>query len=85
MSSQLLTERQIQILRSLRDNASGGNKQLFDQVLSGALPRSDIETICHKINDEYLMKGIKEDYSPNEYGRELEGLIDLINKPRIAP
>lgn len=29
------------------------------------------------------MEGINSDYSPNEYGLELEGLIDEINRPRL--
>lgn len=84
MSAGYLTERQIEILKSLRDKAYEGTKQLLEHAISGTLGRGDIEAVCQTINDEYLMKGIKEDYTPNEYGRELEGLLDLVNRPRIV-
>jgi hypothetical protein len=84
MSNGHLTERQIEILQYLRDKVTNGKNRLLDQVLSSTLPKSDIETVCQMINDEYLMKGIKEDYTPNEYGRELEELLDVVNRPRLA-
>jgi hypothetical protein len=79
-----LTERQIEILKSLRDKAGGVTKQLLERAISGPLPAGDIEAVCQSINDEYLMKGIKEGYAPNEYGRELESLLNAVNKPRIT-
>jgi hypothetical protein len=79
-----LTERQIEILKFFRDKAVGRAKQLLERTISGTLPTGDIEAVCQMINDEYLMKGIKEDYTPNEYGRELESLLDAVNRPRIA-
>jgi hypothetical protein len=78
-----LTERQIEILKILREKADQENKHLLDRAIRGSLPVSDTEAVCQIINDEFLMKGIKEDYTPNEYGRELESLLDLINRPRI--
>ena len=79
-----LTERQVEILRCLRDKAPSLSKRLFDDVLSGKLPKSDIEAVCQMINDEYLMKGIEENYSPNEYGRELEELLNVVNRPCLV-
>ncbi len=84
MSAGYLTERQIEILKSLRDRSNQETGLLLDRAINGTLPINDIESICRVINDEYLMKGIKEGYSPNEYGHELESLLDLINRPRIA-
>lgn len=84
MSTGQLTERQIEILRILRDKATVENKRLFDQILGNALPKSDIESVCQLINNEYLMYGIKEDYNPTEYGCELEGILNAINSSRLA-
>jgi len=84
MSAGYLTERQIEILKSLRDKADEGTKQLLGRAIGGTLPRGDIEAVCQAINNEYLMKGIKEDYTPSEYGRELEDLLDVVNRPRIV-
>lgn len=82
MSAGHLTERQIEILSSLKYNADETTRRLLDHTIGGTLLRGDIEAVCQTINDEYLIKGIKEDYSPNKYGRELESLLDLINRPR---
>jgi hypothetical protein len=78
------SERQIEILRSLKDNATDEKKTILDQALGQTLPAGDIESVCQLINDEYLMKGINPDYSPNDYGRELELLLDEVNRPRLS-
>jgi hypothetical protein len=79
-----LTERQVEILQCLRAKSTSSGKLLFEQVLTGKLPVSDIQAVCEMINDEYLMKGIKENYDPNEYGSELEQLLDVVNRPRVV-
>jgi hypothetical protein len=84
MTSEYLTGRQVEILRYLQDKVTSGKRRLLERVLSNTLPKSEIEKVCQLINDEYLMKGIKEDYSPNEYGRELEDLLDVVNRPRLT-
>jgi len=70
-----MTGRQIMILRSLRQNLSGTDDALLDDVINGRLSINDIQRVCGIINDEYLMNGIEEDYSPNQYGRDLENLL----------
>ncbi len=83
MNSQHLTKRQIDILESLRDRANVRIKELLERAIKGNLSENNIEAVCEAINDEYLMKGIKENYNPNEYGKELESLLDQINRPRL--
>src|SRR5262249_51338288 len=78
-----LTNRQVDILRSLRDKVSDDNRRLLDQVVSGTLPIDDIDIVRDLINEEYLMKGIREDYTSNAYGRELEQLVDFVYRPRF--
>lgn len=84
MNIETMTDRQITILRSLRENVSGKDADLLDDVISGRLAVNDIQRVCEIINDEYLMKGIEEDYSPNEYGLDLENLLNTVNAPRLA-
>jgi len=84
MSANYLIKRHIEILMSLRDRAGKDNKYLLDHAINGSLPRSDIEAVCQIINDEYLMHGIEKDYKPNDYGLELEKLLDAINRPRVS-
>lgn len=83
MNNVNLTDRQRQILCYLYTEASEQAKNLIQYTLDGVLPRGDIESVCHIINDEYLMKGMNEDYSPNTYGRELEALLDTVNRVRL--
>jgi hypothetical protein len=79
-----LTKRQIEILESLQRGGSEHKKELLSRALREELPRADIEAVCQLINDEFLMRGINPDYSPNEYGRELEQLLDAVNRPRLV-
>ena len=84
MNSYTLTERQLQILASLRDKAAEGKKQLLEDAINNKLAISDIEALCRILNDEFLMNGILDkNYTPNEYGHELEVLLDIINRPRL--
>lgn len=69
---------------SLRDLATEHEKELLDQILNDKLSLGDIQAVCLLINREYLMKGINSDYSPNGYGRELEKLLDVVNRPRLV-
>jgi hypothetical protein len=55
MSAGYLTERQIEILKSLRHETNEATKQLLDRAISGTLPRGEIEIVCQTINDEFLM------------------------------
>jgi hypothetical protein len=85
MNTSIFTERQVEILRLLRDTRDGEERMLLDRVLEGNLPKASIQVVCEMINDEFLMKGIKPDYTPNAYGYELETLLDVVNRPRVSP
>lgn len=79
-----LNSRQLALIQSVRDSASARDAEILEQVISGVSADYDIQRVCELINDEYLMKGIGEDYTPNEYGRELEALLNAINAPRLS-
>jgi hypothetical protein len=80
----VITSREIMILRRLREKLNGSDAELLENVINETLARNDVQRVCELINNEFLMKGIEEDYEPNEYGRELENLLDKVNAPRLS-
>ena len=84
MNKIILTDRQLEILHALRDKAAAGKKAHIQRIVDAAWDVSDIDVVCRIINDEYLMNGIERDYRPNAYGRELEELLNTVNKPRLT-
>lgn len=78
-----LTDRQKEILRNLRSKYAGKNASAFDNLEKGTVTFSEIDILCDLINAEFMMEGILPTYEPNEYGIELESLLDLINRPRL--
>ncbi|MFP6562461.1 hypothetical protein WJ542_29790 [Paraburkholderia sp. B3] len=79
-----LTTRQKNILGVLRTKDSGKNSDIFENLENGYIDPKDIEWVCGIINDEFMMKGIQLNFEPNDYGRELENLLDVINRPRLG-
>jgi hypothetical protein len=78
-----LTDRQSEIVSSLRFKDGGRNAAAFDNLEKGEMTFSEIDVLCGLINAEFMMEGILPNFEPNEYGLELEGLLDLINMPRL--
>ena len=68
----------------LRAKHDGKNAAALSSLLAGDLNLSDVGAHCDLINDEFMMEGITPDFEPNEYGRELEELLDLVNGPRLS-
>lgn len=80
----LLTDRQKEILSRLRVSDAGRNSTAFDHLERGEMDSSDIGALCDVINAEFMMEGILPNFEPNEYGLELEKLLDVINRPRLC-
>jgi len=78
------TDRQKEILSSLRVKDAGKNTAAFDSLEKGELTFSEIDVLCGLVNAEFMMEGILPTFEPNEYGLELERLLDLINRPRLS-
>ena len=78
-----LTDRQRQILQSLRERLSEDKSRYVASLLDGNTELSEIDALCRIIDDEYLMAGIEENYEPNDYGRELGILLNAVNMPRL--
>jgi hypothetical protein len=79
-----LTNRQIEIVSNLRIKDAGKNTAAFDSLNAGEMTFFEIDAICGLINAEFMMEGILPTFEPNEYGLELERLLDLINRPRLS-
>jgi hypothetical protein len=80
-----LADRQKEILSKLRINDAEKNSLAFANLENGQVSFADVDALCSVINVEFMMKGILPSFEPNEYGLELEKLLDLINKPRLDP
>ena len=78
-----LNQRQHTILRSLCLKTNTGDQYLFDKFIEEKLDFNEIEKLCSIINNEFLMEGIMPNYEPNDYGLELEDLLDIVNSSRI--
>ncbi|MCC8392165.1 hypothetical protein LJ656_06150 [Paraburkholderia sp. MMS20-SJTR3] len=79
-----LTDRQKEIVSSLRAKDAGKNAAAFNSLEKGVMTFADIDALCGIINAEFMMEGILPTFEPNLYGLELERLLDLINRPRLS-
>ncbi|MDR2209473.1 MAG: hypothetical protein LBE22_10945 [Azoarcus sp.] len=82
-----LTDRQKEIVSSLRVKDEGKNVEVFDSLEKGSMIFAEIEILCD-LNAEFMMEGILPTFEPNEYGlftgrRFLEGYQILL--VRLAP
>jgi hypothetical protein len=80
----LLTDRQMEILSGLLASDAGKNSPASVTLENGQVSLSDVDALCGLINAEFMMKGILPSFEPNEYGIELERLLDIVNKPRLG-
>lgn len=80
--SRFLTDAQWQLLCLLCFLAGMRQKKIFDDLFESSSSSNDIDEICELISDEFLMHGLKEDFEPNNYGLELELLLDAVNRCR---
>lgn len=80
-----LTDRQKKIISTLRVKDGGANASAFESMEKGEMNFSQIETMCGLINAEFMMEGILSSFEPNEYGLELEELLDVVNRARVHP
>ncbi len=67
----------------LRSKALPQDADILNDAINKNLKSKDIQRVCELINDEYMMNGIREDYSPNEYGKDLNTLLNSVNEPRL--
>jgi len=82
MSGHLTLEQQ-GIIRSIINNASPENIDLIEKATNGTLSTDEIDEMCDLISKEFMMNGINEDFEPNNYGRALEDILDIVNRKRL--
>ena len=78
---QKLTNRQIEIVKKvfLGDNFNS----FIIRIERNELHLQEIEEACLVLNKEFLMNGIDEEFEATSYGKEIEDVIDIINRPRL--
>lgn len=47
------------------------------------IPSWKVDQLCNWINNEFMMRGLAENDQPNEYGLQLEQLLDVVNRLRL--
>ena len=80
--SSFLTSAQWQLLFSLCVMAGALQLTLAEKMLNGSLSSSEVDGLCELISNEFLIRGIEENFEPNSYGLELELLLDALNRGR---
>lgn len=76
-----LSNRQEEIIAKLYGTASAPS--LVQRILTEQLAVAEIEDVSLRINEEFLTHGLGLDYEPNEYGLELDALLEIVNRPRL--
>ncbi|MEA9393598.1 hypothetical protein SJI19_24275 [Acerihabitans sp. TG2] len=79
----VLTSAQWQLLLELCSLAGEFQLSLAEKLFYGTISSDEIGELCELISNEFLMNGIEENFEPNSYGRELEALMDVVNRRRL--
>ncbi|WP_241613742.1 hypothetical protein [Rosenbergiella epipactidis] len=53
---------------------------LAEKAILGKLTSNEAEVLCSLISNEFMLNGITESFEPNDYGKELEELLDAVNQ-----
>ncbi|WSG73674.1 hypothetical protein U8P80_20030 [Rhizobium beringeri] len=78
---QKLTERQKTILTCVLNEKDAS--LWIAAIQAGNLSFEQIEEACDLLSGAFHMNGIDENFEPNDYGKEIEALIDVVNRPRL--
>jgi hypothetical protein len=81
MMKQKLTDRQKMVLAQIFKDEN--LECLIGKIENESLIFSEIEKACDLISGEFHMKGIDANFEANEYGVEVEALLDVVNRPRL--
>lgn len=77
-----LSESQREMVRAL---FPGDTDHWVSRIEAGALTTEEIEWACDVLNDEFHMNGIDQNFEATEHGKNVEALLDLVNRPRLHP
>ncbi|MGC6388433.1 hypothetical protein ACMV8I_12335 [Ewingella sp. S1.OA.A_B6] len=78
--SNILTLRHQQIIATL---CGSDHSMIASKIMNNLLTPNEIEDLCGLISNEFMLNGITEDFEPSEYGKELETLLDIVNRKRL--
>ncbi len=78
-----LSNDQLPLLLELCRSAGPLQLDLAKKLLNEELSLIERDELCELISNEFMMSGIEESFEPNEYGRELEKLLDSVNRGRL--
>jgi hypothetical protein len=78
-----LTDDQLRLLLELCRSAGPLQLGLAEKLMNEKISPLEIDELCELISNEFMMNGIEESFEPNEYGRELENLLDSVNTGRL--
>lgn len=78
-----LTNKEIYILKTIMEKSDRNDAKILKAAIDGIIEINNIQRLCELINEEFLMEGIREDFEPNEYGKEIAAILNKINAPRL--
>ena len=78
-----LTDHQLQLLLKLCRSAGPLQLSLAEKLVNEKISPNERDELCELISNEFMMNGIEESFEPNDYGRELENLLDAVNRGRL--
>ncbi|WP_162979219.1 hypothetical protein [Pseudomonas aeruginosa] len=67
----------------LARGVGGAKISLAERAIAGDVSVDDVDELCELISNEFMMKGIEANFEPNNYGLELEALLDAVNRDRL--
>lgn len=78
-----MTKDQTRLLLYVCRSAESLQLLLAEKLINEIISPYEIDELCELISNEFMMNGIQESYEPNDYGRELEKLLDAVNRGRL--
>ncbi len=78
--NQKLTEQHQGIMQSIFGHDAA---KWIERVEGERLTFPQIEYVCSKLLADFHMNGIDANFEANSYGKTIEDLIDIVNRPRL--
>jgi hypothetical protein len=60
-----------------------GNNDWIARIENGKLTSSEINLVIDALSNEFHIKGIDSNYEATLYGKEVEKVIDIVNRIRL--
>lgn len=77
-----LTQRQIEIVRQIKFR-NKREKIMLDRLACCEVLAEDIDELVNMLGAEFMRHGLLPSWEPNKYGLEVEGILDIVNRPRV--